>query len=324
MTHELDTLADGRAAIAYVGEAPWHGLGQALTPGASVQEWTREAGLAFEVERADVEWTVQTDGIYLRPHHGTRDVLFRSDTLAPLGIMSKGYKIVQPAEIMSFFAELAEAGGFTIETAGSLRGGAKVWALAKIGDAAAVLPGDDVRPYLLLATSFDGSLSTTGKFTNIRVVCTNTITAAIESDAGERVVRIPHHSTFNKENVRKQLGIGAASWERWLIRAKGMAMRPLAGSEADAFLLALFDKPVTRTAEETRESTGYRNLMRLFEGAAIGSGLTQGRTRWRMLNAVTEFVDLRRGNSADSRLNAAWFGRGDAMKSRAYDLLAEM
>lgn len=318
MSHELD-MSNGRANMAYVaGEVPWHGLGQALTAGASIETWTKEAGLNFNVERADVQFATK-DNVY--HNHGNRDVLFRGDTFAPLGIMSKGYKLVQPADIMAFFAELGEKGGFKIETAGALRGGAKVWALAKVGDAATIVPGDVVLPYLLLATSFDGSLATTGKFTVVRVVCQNTLTCALETqDKGGKTVRVPHSATFSPASVREKLGIAIDSWSAWLLEAKRLAAKPLSGTSADDFLTALLAKP--RSAiEDIRESTGYRNIMVLFEGGATGSELTGGRSSWQMLNAVTEYVDHVKGNTADSRLNSAWFGNGDAMKSKAYVLL---
>lgn len=53
MSHMIDQSA-GRDAIAFVGEVPWHGLGRQLTAGASIEQWTQEAGLGFTVERAPV------------------------------------------------------------------------------------------------------------------------------------------------------------------------------------------------------------------------------------------------------------------------------
>ena len=44
MAHMIDETT-GKAAIAYVGKTPWHGLGQELTPGQDIPTWTREAGL---------------------------------------------------------------------------------------------------------------------------------------------------------------------------------------------------------------------------------------------------------------------------------------
>ena len=63
---------------------------------------------------------------------------------------------------------LVKAGGFELETAGVLKGGRKLWALARTGQESALRGGDKVKAYLLLATSCDGSLCTTAQFTSVR------------------------------------------------------------------------------------------------------------------------------------------------------------
>ncbi|MFX9212966.1 DUF932 domain-containing protein, partial [Acinetobacter baumannii] len=58
-------------------------------------------------------------------------VLFRSDTQAPLSVVSQRYQVVQPQEILEFYRDLTEVSGFELETAGVLKGGKKFWALAR-------------------------------------------------------------------------------------------------------------------------------------------------------------------------------------------------
>src|SRR3546814_8839889 len=60
-------------------------------------------------------------------------VLYRSDTKAPLAVVSKRFQVVQPGEILEFYRDLTEVGGFELETAGVLREGRKFWALARTG-----------------------------------------------------------------------------------------------------------------------------------------------------------------------------------------------
>jgi phage/plasmid-like protein (TIGR03299 family) len=185
MAHMIDETT-GRAAIAYTGVTPWHGLGQALTPGASIETWTREAGLGYDVLESPVLYSsLASTELQSWPD---RKVLHRSDTGAPLAVVSDGYRVVQPAEIMDFFRELVELGGFQLETAGALSDGRRVWALASVADAAPVVSRDLVKPYLLLGTSYDGTMATVAKFTAIRVVCNNTITAAVGGYSNGRAV----------------------------------------------------------------------------------------------------------------------------------------
>lgn len=334
MAHMIDTTA-GRAAIAFTGQAPWHGLGQALTPGASIETWTREAGLSYDVLESPVQ--------YLSPaatelqKWPARKVLHRSDTGAPLAVVSDSYNVVQPGEVMDFFRQLVDLGGFELETAGALSDGRRVWALASVGEAAPVVERDFVKPYLLLGTSYDGTMATVAKFTAIRVVCNNTITAAVGGYSGGRVVqgegetntgylksavRVLHSERFNPEAVRLQLGIVANAFESFLTQSRQLAAVPMGLLGADRFLSELL-RPYHTSARPVHESRAYVRIMQLFNGQAIGSDLPGvAGTRWAMLNAVTELVDHERGRSNNTRIESAWFGAGAALKARAVDLLA--
>lgn len=316
--------ANGKAGMAYVGNVPWHGLGNKLTAGASFEEWTVESGLDFHVERAPIQYA-HGDKLF---QHPSREVLFRDDTNAPLGIVSNGYKVVQPKEVMHFFQDLAEIGHFEMETAGSLHGGAKVWALAKINDGAPIIDGDVVKPYVLMATSFDGSTATVAKLTAIRVVCNNTLTMAIGAKgqaAGEagNIVRVAHHSQWDGKKARLELGIYADQWEKFLLLSRRMAETKLPGFVADQFLCELLAKKDSNE-EDIRASRQYQTIMGLFDGGAIGSDLTQGRTVWQFVNSVTQYVDHSAGQLTDNRMRSAWFGAGNTMKMKAYAKAAEL
>lgn len=335
MAHMIDETT-GRAAIAYTGPTPWHGLGQQLTPGATIEQWTEQAGLKYTVLESSVRYeTPAATELQVWPE---RKVLSRSDTGAPLAVVSNGYNVVQPAEIMNFFGELAKIGGFELETAGALSAGKRIWALAKIGDGAPIVDNDLVKPYLLLGTSYDGTMATVAKFTAIRVVCNNTITAAVGGYSNGRVihgegeidkgylksaVRVLHSEKFNAESVRLQLGIVANSFESFLVQSRQLAGVPMNETQADDFLAELL-KPYCRAEKkEIRETKAFVRIMELFKGRAIGSDIPGvAGTRWGMLNAVTELVDHERGRSNNSRIESAWFGSGAALKARAVELLA--
>jgi len=316
MAHMIDTTT-GRAAIAYAGETPWHNLGQQLTPGASIETWTREAGLAYTVLESPVLY--KTEAASAPEVFKGRKVLHRSDTGGALAVVSDGYHVVQPAEVMGFFEKLVQVGGFELETAGVLSHGKRVWGLARVNDGAEIIGGDVVRPYVLLGTSYDGTMATVAKFTSIRVVCNNTITAALGS--GESV-RVLHSERFDADRVRQDLGIVADAWDRFLIQSRQLAGEPLSATDADMFVRSLLE-PYKSPGVPVSESRAYKRILELFNGKAIGSdipGVTG--TRWGMLNAVTELVDHERGRSANTRIESAWFGTGAALKNRALELLA--
>jgi phage/plasmid-like protein (TIGR03299 family) len=318
MAHMIDTTT-GTAAIAYAGNTPWHGLGQALTPDASIETWTREAGLDYTVNESPVLF--QTDAATLPEEFKGRKVLHRSDTGGALAVVSDGYNVVQPSDVMGFFAKLVELGGFQMETAGVLSHGRRVWALAKVNEGADIVEGDTVRPYVLLGTSYDGTMATVAKFTSIRVVCNNTITAALgRENAG--TVRVLHSERFNPDAVRLELGIVGDNWERFLVQSRKLSGETMGQAEADQFVQALL-KPYHTSEKDLNQTKGYRRIMELFNGAAIGAGIPGvSGTRWAMLNAVTELVDHERGRSNNTRMESAWFGTGAAIKNKALELLS--
>ena len=318
MAHMIDTTT-GMAAIAFAGQTPWHGLGQALTPDASIETWTREAGLNYTVNESPVLF--QTDATTMPEEFKGRKVLHRSDTGGALAVVSDGYRVVQPADVMGFFGKLVELGGFQMETAGVLSHGRRVWALAKVNQGADVIEGDTVRPYVLLGTSYDGTMATVAKFTSIRVVCNNTITAALGREHGG-TVRVLHSERFNPDAVRMELGIVGDNWERFLVQSRKLAGETMSKIEADAFVTALLE-PFHNSRMDLKETRGYKRIMDLFSGQAIGADIPGvAGTRWAMLNAVTELVDHERGRSANTRIESAWFGTGAVLKNKALELLS--
>jgi len=323
----------GRDAIAFVGKTPWHRMGKQLTAGADLATWAVEAGLSHTVKRSQVSCTTP-DGLVIP--FPDRDVLYRSDTKAPLSVVSKWYQVVQPSEILGFFSELIEHNHFSLETAGALDGGKRIWALARVNDGECILDADMIRPYVLLATSYDASMSTTAKFTSVRVVCHNTLTMAAgygeqkasETDPVGSVIKIPHNAKFDAKDVRLDLGIVFDQWERFLATTRKLARQQVNETFASAFLKALLPAPAAakeghKPPRSVEESKAYREIMGLFQGGAIGSDLPEAKgTAFGLLNAVTEYVDHTRGGD-DTRLSSAWFGAGEGMKNSALKLLAD-
>jgi len=321
MSHEL-TMIGERADMAYIGETPWHKLGQKVDPTATPEEWAVASGLNFKIERAVVQYAVEVvNPLSGKPMVETkvvpgRVVLHRSDTKAALSVMSRGYKEVQPAQALSLFKRLIDTGGYQMETAGSLRGGAKVWAMVRTGQGFSLPGGDDVEGRLLFATACDGSMATTVCETTICVVCANTLAAAIE-DQGKRVARVSHSTRFDPEAVLAKLRKVSESFDAFESAAEALAKTRLDSANAAAMLELIL--PKTDSIIPVAESRSYKAIMALFEDAGIGSNLpSRAGTAWGLVNAVTEYVDhAAPSRSSDNRLSSAWFGNGDKLKSRA-------
>ncbi|WP_322880970.1 DUF932 domain-containing protein [Pandoraea sputorum] len=310
-------------SMAYVGATPWHGLGNQLAPKQPLDVWAKAAGMDWRIEEAEVRF-VAASNRDLGSIHAFPDqkVLYRSDTKAPLSVVSARYQVVQPAEILDFYKDLTEVGGFELETAGVLKEGRKLWALARTGQSGTLKGRDEVKGYLLLATACDGTLATTAQFTSVRVVCNNTLAIALDNNVG--AVKVPHRSHFDAQAVKRQLGIAVSSWDAFMVRTKALAERKVSDSTAEAFFRRVLTYSTTSAADRDAIAVNERAVKavgQLYSGAGKGATLASAvGTAWGLLNAITEHVDHhRRARSDDHRRDAAWFGAGAALKQKAWD-----
>lgn len=333
MAHLID-MTNGRANMAYAGDKPWHGLGSELTHGASIDQWRVEAGLNWEAQRATVMFNaggiVDTFGNPLNLHTGESQVLYRNDTFEQLGIVSERYQIVQPGEVLEFFRDIVGKGGLELETAGSLDNGKKVWAMARTGNTFAIKGQDRVEGYLLLSTSFDGSMATKAQFTSVRVVCNNTLSIATASSKGAVVV--PHSSSFDATGAKIELGLIDNAWVDFEDKAYMLADRRLSNKEAMELLLGIMEPSAAAKlakGEAVEMSTKRKNqitsVFDLFQGRGMGSALVSSAgTAWGMVNAVTQYIDYDAGNNTNNRFRSGQFGPGAQMKIDAFNLALKL
>ena len=309
--HQVETMA-------FAGERPWHGLGNKLTSGQSLEQWRQSAGMDWEIKASPVRFVCGRDGIGSLHEYPDQKVLYRSDTKRPLAVVSKRFQVVQPEEVLEFYRDLTEDAGFELETAGVLREGRKFWALARTGQSTTLKGKDQVNGYLLLATACDGSLATTAQFTSVRVVCNNTLAIAVGQ--GEGAIKVPHRSQFDPERVKRQLGITVSAWDGFVERMKALCERPVDPDSAEALLRRILTYAVPNAAPVVNEHA-VANVRALIEGGGRGSQLSSSqRTAWGLLNGITEYVDHhRRARSDDHRRDAAWFGEGARIKQRAWE-----
>lgn len=312
--------------MAYANETPWHGLGHKLAAHQPLEVWAESAGMNWRIEESEVRFVAgngsDTKGLGSIHALPEQKVLYRSDTKAPLSVVSNRYQVVQPSEILEFYRDLTEVGGYELETAGVLKEGRKFWALARTGQSAVLKGKDQVHGYLLLATACDGSLATTAQFTSVRVVCNNTL--AIALGEGKGAVKVHHRSQFDAQAVKRQLGIAISSWDGFMVRMKALSERKVTPDIAEAYFKRVLTYAAVNPAGQSVTAVNDRALksvQELFAGRGKGANLASASgTAWGLLNGVTEFIDHhRRARSEDHRRDAAWFGAGAAVKQKAWD-----
>jgi len=307
-------------SMAYVGDKPWHGLGNPLFPHQPLEVWAQRAGMDWRIESADVRYLPNIPDEQTVQIYPDQKVLYRSDTRAPLSVVSSRYQVVQPAEILEFYRDLIDVGGYEMETAGVLKEGRKLWALARTGHSVTLKGKDTVNGYLLLATACDGTLATTAQFTSVRVVCNNTLAIALGTNTGS--VKVGHRSQFDAQAVKQQLGIATSSWVGFMARIQALSQCRVTDQAAEAYIKTLLStKAANSDVVVPAGDRAVKGVLDLYSGNAMGADLLSSKgTAWGLLNSVTEYVDHhRRSRSLDHRRDAAWFGQGATTKQRAWE-----
>ena len=315
MAHELTTKQDGQVEFAYLEQdgLPWHGLGQPMPVGASIDEWRSKAGMDWRIQRSEVRFnTSRTEEVLVKMPE--QHVLFRSDNHEALGLVSKKYQVVQPSEVIEFFRDIAKAGGLELSAAGTIYGGKRFWATAKIGEASPTSIKDKISGFLLISTSADGSLATEVRRTTVRTVCSNTLAMAM-ADA-HAAVRVTHKSVFDPAAVKEFMGLNEAAWAAFKHQVVRLANKPVLIEAAESITADILGG-----GDKVQATAGYNKILDLFQGEAKGSELdgVQG-TAWGYINAVTEYADwFSRARSQENRFVSAQWGPGADLKQRALD-----
>lgn len=302
----------------FVRQPAWHRLGVLLPEAPTLTDAIRLAGLDWRVTLAPVF----TDGGRVIATH--RATVRESDGKV-LGVVGRGYRPLQNDRAFAFFEPFLAGGGCELEAAGSLRGGVKVWVLARVqGAEGQVVDGDAVRGYFLLSNAHDGSQAVRAQFTTIRVVCLNTLALADER-AGrgvEACLRVRHTAGVEDRLsvVQAASDLATGAFTNSLADYRRMAARRLA---ADGFTRYVAE--VLRVPADARRlgqmPAAWEEILRSYHrgpGAQVPGVFG---TYWGAYNAVADWVDHTRGvRGEDVRLDSAWFGSGMAVKRRALEL----
>ncbi|GHV40885.1 hypothetical protein AGMMS49546_15640 [Spirochaetia bacterium] len=201
MAHKImenDFMFSGRGVV------PWHGLGAVLDGVLTSKD---------AIKAAKLEWTVNQTPVFSSSNFAQEIPGFRanvrSDTKEVLGIVSDRYCVAQNKDVFVFADELIGNGKVkcTYETAGSLWNGRRVFMLVNMPKGR--IMGDEYQPYLCLSNAHDGSACLQVFLTGIRVVCNNTLQAALNS--ATRKISIRHLSMMAQRQDEALRTMGAAS-----------------------------------------------------------------------------------------------------------------
>lgn len=318
MAHELE-IVNGVAQMAYAGEKPWHGLGVEVSNDLTPAQIMEKAGLNWSVEKKDL--TIEGTNIKVPGHQA----LIRSTDNKILDVVGEDWNPVQNAEAFEFFSEYVLAGDMEMNTAGSLKGGRNVWALAKVKESFTILKEDQVDSYLLFSNPHQYGKAIDVRFTPIRVVCNNTLTMSLNAQSKNQV-KLNHRSVFDAETVKTTLGIAHDKFQKYKEMAEFLASKKFSVDSLIQYYNDVFphtynkDKgvKVTKADDLTKTAKAAMAVLDTQPGAKLGEG-----TWWQAFNSVTYLTDHQMGRTADTRMESAWFGINQTRKVKAANLAVQ-
>lgn len=305
MAHMVETMA-------YAGEVPWHGLGVPVSNDLTPTQMMQKAELDWKVR--EVEAFIEFDGKKMPT--GQKSLVRETDGKI-LTNVGENWKPVQNEQAFEFFHEYVMAGDMEMHTAGSLKGGQMVWALAKINNTMDFFKGDQVDSYLLFSNPHQYGKTIDIRFTPIRVVCNNTLTLSLDQKT-EQSVRVGHRVDFDASTVKRALGIASEKMGVYGEMAKFLGNKRFTEDSYIEYLNTVFPRTSDKRVQDKELSaeTLSRNAKLAYDVLDTQPGAEYARgTWWQAFNSVTYITDHVQGRNADNRLYSSWFG-GNQLRKR--------
>lgn len=330
MAHKID-MSKGKAGFVAFQKSAWHGLGTIFQKEITVKDALNESGQDFNV--------VKLPNVHRLPSgidivSDSSFFTMREDTNGILGTrLGSDYTVYQNNEALTIVDELLNTGKCKIESAGSIDEGRRVFVCLKLEQGIKVGATDQIFQYLLLVNSHDGTLAITAMFTNVRVVCNNTLSAAL---AGAKTAHKIRHTRNAQDRVKEAfiiMGILEDSHSRNEAAYNTMKESIISPQSFFDYIGNVFmtEEEITklRKGEHSREvlSTRKQNIITdVLKFANNGIGQAEARSKdgnlnmWYAYNGITGYLTSKKYTSADDRFNSLMLGDSAAKIKTAGEL----
>ena len=325
MAHNLE-IVDGKASFVAKGEKAWHGLGTYVNEAMTSEQVVELANLNYEVNKTP---------IYIKPTIGENETpmeipnilaTYRTDNGAPLGLVSERYEVVQNKDAFLFFDPIIDRGEAIYETAGVLGRGERVFITAKLPEDILVA-GEKVEQYLLITNGHDGKNAVRVGFTPVRVVCNNTLTAALNSLKNSYTIFHFNNPLERLKEASKVMGLASTYMNDVSLIFEDMANKQIRDEQLMAFIEEIFvSKDYVKKNEKV--STRSKNLVdRVYNFAKYHPTQITPSTKntlYGAYNAVSGyFGHMKDYKSPSQRMESLSFGYASNKTNSAFTLATQ-
>lgn len=326
MAHNLNYNAKkGTHSFVSNSEKAWHGLGQIVEKAMTAEEAIDLANLDYEVAKTTIHAKIEgEDGGLIYQPFAEKFATYRKDTNDTLGIVGSRYEIVQNRDAFGFFDAIVDSGEAIFETAGVLGNGEKIFVTAKLPNDMLV-NGEPCEKYIILTNSHDGSSSIIAGFTTIRIVCNNTLQAALKGLSNK--VSIQHRGGAKEKlaEAYKVMNIASSYMNEVESIFNQMSDTKLNPDELKSYIMDVM-KPEYKNANESEEvvSTRLKNQVEaIFDFANTHPTQTteaaQG-TLWGAYNSISGYYNyIAPFRTQEDKFNSQMFGNANNKINKAFE-----
>ena len=296
------------------GQAAWHGQGVVTEGTLPAREAFETADALFTVEKRPLYYlTEEMDG--LPTEHFA---VVRTDNYGLLGIVSKQYEIVQNDSLLRMAEFIREE--VDMDCVIVLSDGAKVCFTATLrGAEADIVPGDTVKRRIVGYLGHDGKTGCGAKFTNIRVVCQNTLTAALGESGAHSSITHKNGANQNFDELIESIDVAR---QDFVTECDLMREFSRVSMGTDAFC------DFANEVYNIDEGQTFRKRGKLVQAFINGYGSEFAPySLWGGINAITQIETSTRGTTAAkgrAQFARGTFGAGAQISKRAFAVAQDM
>lgn len=324
----------GTYSFASNAEKAWHGLGQVVDKAMTASEAIELANLDYEVGKTTIHAKIQSpdsqDMTLWQPFED-KFATFRKDTSEPLGIVGSRYEIVQNKDAFAFFDAIVDSGEAIFETAGALGKGERIFVTAKL-PSDLLVKGEECNKYIILTNSHDGTSSIVAGFTTIRVVCNNTLQAAMKGLTNKVYIE---HRTGAKERLSeayKVMGIASKYMTEVDEIFNIMAKTQISDINLQKYITDVMTpeyKSLKSEEEQEKLSTRFKNQVISIYDFALShptqqTEATRG-TLWGAYNAISGYYNyIQKYKNDEQKFTSQMFGNANNKIQKAFQKAVEL
>ena len=310
------------------GQAAWHGQGVVTEGTLPAREAFETADALFTVEKRELSYPVtffeecDENGEVSFSHESMQPsgtfAVVRTDTQTLLGVVSKQYEIVQNDSLLRMAEFIREE--VDMDCVIVLSDGAKVCFTATLrGAETDIVPGDTVKRRIVGYLGHDGKTGCGAKFTNIRVVCQNTLTAALGESGAHSSITHKNGANNNFDALISSIDVARQDFVTECELMKEFSRASMGISQFNEFVDEVYN---------IEEGQVFRKREKLETAFRVGYGQEYAPfSVWSGINAITQVETSTRGTTAAkgrAQFARGTFGAGAQISKKAFAVARDL